>query len=481
MATTSLHDHYRNPLSYRYASTEMSFNFSETKKFTTWRKLWTYLARAEKELGLPITDEQIKEMEANWDNIDYEFAAKEEEKIRHDTMAHVRTFAVACPKAAPIIHLGATSCYVGDNTDLIVLRDGFDILLPKVARCIHRLAKFALEHKDQPTLGYTHLQPAQLTTVGKRTTLWTQELLMDERAIRRARDDLRFRGVKGTTGTQASFLQLFEGDNEKVKKLDELVTQMAGFKEVYIVCGQTYTRKVDVECLNVLASLGSTAHKICTDIRILASNKEIEEPFESSQIGSSAMPYKRNPMRSERCCALARILMALPSNALSTAATQWMERTLDDSANRRISLADSFLAADSVLILLQNITEGLVVYPKVINRHITQELPFMASENIIMAMVKAGGNRQECHEEIRVHSQAAGNKVKQEGLENDLVERIKAAPYFSPIHDQIDTLLSPSTFTGRASQQVEEFLKLEVEPVLKKYEGQLGSTSTLAN
>ncbi|XP_045595047.2 adenylosuccinate lyase [Procambarus clarkii] len=473
--------HYRNPLAYRYASTEMSFNFSETKKFTTWRKLWTYLAKGEKELGLPITDEQIKDMEANWYNIDYEFAAKEEEKIRHDTMAHVRTFSAACPKAAPIIHLGATSCYVGDNTDLIVLRDGFDILLPKVARCIHRLAKFSLEQKDRPTLGFTHLQPAQLTTVGKRAALWIQELLMDERAMSRARDDLRFRGVKGTTGTQASFLQLFEGDNEKVKKLDELVTQMAGFEKVYPVCGQTYTRKVDVECLNVLASLGATVHKICTDIRLLANMKEIEEPFESSQIGSSAMPYKRNPMRSERCCALARLLIALPSNSLNTAATQWMERTLDDSANRRISLADSFLAADSVLILVQNIAEGLVVYPSVIQRHIAQELPFMASENIIMAMVKAGGNRQECHEEIRVHSQAAGNKVKQEGLENDLVERIKASPYFAPIHGQIDALLNPSTFIGRAPQQVEEFLKCEVEPVLKKYEGKLESTSTLVN
>lgn len=332
---TTVYDQYRNPLTSRYASKEMSFNFSETKKFSTWRKLWTFLAKAEKELGLPITDEQVEEMEANWETIDFEQAAREERETRHDVMAHIRTFASKCPSAAPIIHLGATSCYVGDNTDLIVLRDGFDILLPKLARCIQRLAKFAREQKDQPTLGFTHLQPAQLTTVGKRACLWLQELLMDERAISRARDDLCFRGVKGTTGTQASFLQLFEGDGEKVKKLDDLVTKMAGFKKAYPVCGQTYTRKVDVECLNTLASLGATVHKICTDIRILANMKEIEEPFESSQIGSSAMPYKRNPMRSERCCALARHVMALPSNALNTAATQWMERTLDDSANRR--------------------------------------------------------------------------------------------------------------------------------------------------
>lgn len=467
------HDIYCTPLASRYASKEMTYNFSDAKKFSTWRKLWTLLAKAEQELGLPITDEQIKEMEANQDTVDYDRAAREEKETRHDVMAHVRTFAAVCPTAAPIIHLGATSCYVGDNTDLILLRDGFDILLPKVARCLHRLATFAKEYKSLPTLGFTHLQPAQLTTVGKRASLWLQDLLMDERALARARDDLRFRGVKGTTGTQASFLQLFEGNEEKVKRLDDLVTQLAGFKQSYSVCGQTYTRKVDVECLNVLASLGASVHKICTDIRILANMKEIEEPFESSQIGSSAMPYKRNPMRSERCCALARFLMSLPANALNTTATQWMERTLDDSANRRISLAESFLTADSLLTTLQNISEGLVVYPKVIQRHISQELPFMASENIIMAMVKAGGNRQECHEEVRVLSQEAANKVKQDGEENDLVKRIRACPYFSPIHNQLDSLLDPATFIGRAPQQVVEFLKNEVDPVLSKYEGQL--------
>lgn len=474
----NIHDHYRNPLSTRYASKEMNFNFSDNKKFSTWRKLWTYLAKSQKTLELPITDEQIAEMEANLENIDYELAAKEEREVRHDVMAHVKTFAVACPKAASIIHLGATSCYVGDNTDLIVLRDGFDILLPKLARCIHRLTDFAKKYRELPTLGFTHLQPAQLTTVGKRACLWIQELLMDERALSRMRSDLRFRGVKGTTGTQASFLQLFEGDGEKVKKLDKLVTEMAGFEKTYAVCGQTYTRKVDVECLNVLASLGATVHKICTDLRLLANMKELEEPFEKNQIGSSAMAYKRNPMRSERCCALSRHLMALPANALNTAATQWMERTLDDSANRRISLGESFLAADGVLMTLQNICEGMVVYEKVIARHIAQELPFMATENIIMAMVKAGENRQDCHEEIRVLSQEAGAQVKQEGKENDLVERIKASSYFSPIHEQLDTLLDPTTFIGRAPQQVSEFLEDEVFPVIKKYEGKLeGSVS----
>lgn len=476
---SDIHDQYRNPLSTRYASKEMNFNFSDNKKFSTWRKLWTFLAKAQKELELPITDEQIAEMESNLESIDFALAAKEEREVRHDVMAHVKTFAVACPKAASIIHLGATSCYVGDNTDLIVLRDGFDILLPKLARCIHRLTDFAKKYRELPTLGFTHLQPAQLTTVGKRACLWIQELLMDERAISRMRSDLRFRGVKGTTGTQASFLQLFEGDGEKVKKLDELVTKMAGFEKTYAVCGQTYTRKVDVECLNVLASLGASVHKICTDLRLLANMKELEEPFETSQIGSSAMPYKRNPMRSERCCALARHLMALPANALNTAATQWMERTLDDSANRRISLGESFLAADGVLMTLQNICEGMVVYEKVIARHIAQELPFMATENIIMAMVKAGENRQDCHEQIRVLSQEAGARVKQEGKENDLVERIKASTYFSPIHEQLDTLLDPTTFIGRAPQQVSEFLEDEVFPVIKKYEGKLEGSVTL--
>ncbi|XP_070149010.1 adenylosuccinate lyase [Polyergus mexicanus] len=462
---------YRSPLSTRYASKEMRYNFSDQNKFSTWRKLWIYLAKAEMELGLAIKPQQIAEMEAYVDNIDFEAVAKEERATRHDVMAHVHVFGEQCPLAAPIIHLGATSCYVGDNTDLLILRQGFDILLPKLASVIRRLAKFALEHRSLPTLGFTHLQPAQLTTVGKRATLWLQDLVMDERAIRRARNDLRFRGVKGTTGTQASFLQLFNGDAEKVKRLDDLVTKMAGFEKHYAVTGQTYSRKVDIECLNVLSSLGATVHKICTDIRLLANMKEIEEPFESTQIGSSAMPYKRNPMRSERCCSVARHLMTLVNNVLHTAATQWMERTLDDSANRRLTLPEAFLSADTILMTLQNITEGLVVYPKVIARHVAQELPFMSTENVIMAVVKTGGDRQVCHEKIRVLSHEAGAQVKQHGLDNDLVDRIKKDPYFTPILSQLDALLDPATFVGRAPEQVVEFLEDEVYPMLEDYKG----------
>ncbi|XP_076680419.1 adenylosuccinate lyase isoform X1 [Andrena cerasifolii] len=465
---------YRSPLATRYASKEMRYNFSDQQKFSTWRKLWIYLAQAEMELGLAITPEQIAEMEAHVNDIDFEAAAKEEKATRHDVMAHVHVFGNQCPKAAPIIHLGATSCYVGDNTDLIILRKGFDILLPKLANVLSRLSKFATEYRGLPTLGFTHLQPAQLTTVGKRASLWLHDLVMDERALRRARDDLKFRGVKGTTGTQASFLQLFNGDGEKVKQLDRLVTKMAGFEKHYSVTGQTYSRKVDVECLNVLSSLGSTVHKICSDIRLLANMKEIEEPFETTQIGSSAMPYKRNPMRSERCCSIARHLMTLVNNALQTAATQWMERTLDDSANRRITLSEAFLSADVILVTLQNITEGLVVYPKVIARHVAQELPFMTAENVIMAMVKAGGDRQVCHEKIRVLSHEAGAQVKQHGLDNDLVDRIKRDPYFAPIINQLEDLLNPSTFVGRAPAQVLEFLEEEVYPILEAYKGQLG-------
>ncbi|NXN39815.1 PUR8 lyase, partial [Rhinoptilus africanus] len=431
-------------------------------------------------LGLPITDEQIKEMEANLDNIDFKMAAEEEKKLRHDVMAHVHTFAHCCPKAAAIIHLGATSCYVGDNTDLIVLRDGFNLLLPKLARVISRLADFAEKYADLPTLGFTHYQPAQLTTVGKRCCLWIQDLCMDLQNLERARDDLRFRGVKGTTGTQASFLQLFEGDHSKVEELDRLVTAKAGFKRSYMVTGQTYSRKVDIEVLSVLASLGASIHKICTDIRLLANLKEIEEPFEKEQIGSSAMPYKRNPMRSERCCSLARHLMTLVLDPLQTASVQWFERTLDDSANRRVCLAEAFLTADIILSTLQNISEGLVVYPKVIERRIRQELPFMATENIIMAMVKAGGNRQDCHEKIRVLSQQAAAVVKQEGGDNDFIDRVRADPYFSPIHKQLESLLDPSSFTGRAPQQVAKFLKEEVRPALIPYQGKMSGKIELA-
>jgi len=464
------YESYKSPLSTRYASDRMQFIFSDQNKFSTWRQLWIWLAQAEQSLGLQITDEQIAEMKAEMKNIDFVAAAEEERLTRHDVMAHVHVFAKQCPTAGPIIHLGATSCYVGDNTDLIIIRDALNLIIPRVASVIYCLKEFALEYKSLPTLGFTHLQPAQLTTVGKRACLWIQDLLMDERALRRCRDDLRCRGVKGTTGTQASFLQLFNGDGEKVKHLDLLVTKLAGFDKPYGVTGQTYTRKVDVEVLGALSSLGSTIHKMCSDIRILASRKELEEPFESTQIGSSAMPYKRNPMRSERCCALGRHLITLFSNAANTHATQWLERTLDDSANRRLTLSEAFLTADAALLTLLNVSQGLVVYPKVIERYISQELPFMSAENIIMAMVKAGGDRQVCHEKIRVLSQQAGEQVKKFGKDNDLVERIRSDQYFAPILGDLEDILNPKTFTGRASDQVTEFINDEVNPVLKLYE-----------
>jgi adenylosuccinate lyase len=430
---------------------------------------------------LKITDDQISEMEANVDNVDFKAAAEEEKLTRHDVMAHVHVFAKQCPTAAPIIHLGATSCFVGDNTDLIVLRDALDLLLPRVASVIKFLSDFAMKYRDLPTLGFTHLQPAQLTTVGKRCTLWISDLLMDERNLSDCRKYLRFRGVKGTTGTQASFLELFEGNGDKVKKLDKLVTKYAEFDRSYSVCGQTYSRKVDVDIISAIASLGSTIHKMCSDLRLLASMKEIEEPFESTQIGSSAMPYKRNPMRSERCCALARHLITLHSNAANTHAVQWMERTLDDSANRRLTLSESFLAADACLLTLLNISQGLLVYPKVIERHIAQELPFMAAENVIMAMVKAGGDRQVCHEKIRVLSHEAGAQVKQHGKDNDLVERIRNDPYFQPVLNQLDHILDAKTFTGRAGDQVVEFIDEEVKPILAKYDGKIQVSGVVLN
>ncbi|OQV18873.1 Adenylosuccinate lyase [Hypsibius exemplaris] len=430
-------------------------------------------------LGLDIREEQIAEMEAAVEKIDFEFALTEEKRVRHDVMAHVKAFAKECKSAEGIIHLGATSCYVTDNADLICMKHGLEILLPKLARCIHRLKGFAEDNKGLPTLGYTHLQPAQLTTVGKRAALWIGDLLMDLKNLERLKSDLRFRGVKGTTGTQASFLQLL-GQSEKVRMLDAMVADYAGFRDkVFVICGQTYSRKVDLEIVSGLAGLGATIHKICTDLRLLASFKEIEEPFEKDQIGSSAMPYKRNPMRSERCCSLARHLMTLVNDTMQTLSTQWMERTLDDSANRRLCLPEAFLIADALLITLQNICEGLVVYPKVIQRRIQQELPFMASENFIMAMVKSGGSRQECHEKIRGLAQLAGGVVKNEGIDNDLIQRIKADPYFKPIHDQMDELMNPSTFIGRAQYQVEEFIAAEVDPALRPYARDLAGTATV--
>ncbi|KAG8956133.1 adenylosuccinase ade13 [Tulasnella sp. 419] len=470
-------DSYQTPLSSRYASKEMSHLFSSSMRFHTWRKLWLNLAIAEKELDLPISDDAIEEMRNNLylDDKQFKIAAEEEKKRRHDVMAHVHTFGVVAPSAAAIIHLGATSCYVTDNADLIFLREGCDILVHKLVVVIDRLSSFAEKYRDLPTLGFTHYQPAQLSTVGKRCTLWIQELLWDLRNITRARDDIGFRGVKGTTGTQASFLQLFDGNHEKVLALDKRVTELMGFSYAYPVTSQTYSRKVDVDVLAPLASFGATAHKIATDIRLLANLKEMEEPFEKDQIGSSAMAYKRNPMRCERVCSLARHLMVIQQNALMTTSVQWFERTLDDSANRRITIPEAFLTADIVLSTLQNISEGLVVYPKVIARRIAEELPFMATENIIMAMVKAGGDRQEAHEQIRVLSHQASAAVKQEGLPNDLITRIRQTPYFAPIHSQLESLLDPKTFIGRAPEQVDDFLRDWVNPIRQKYAAQLSA------
>ncbi|ORY81442.1 adenylosuccinate lyase [Protomyces lactucae-debilis] len=463
---------YSSPLTSRYASKEMSELFSPARRFGTWRQLWLNLAIAEQRMGLTqITDEAIEQMKQHLDLTDEEFdiAAIEEKKRRHDVMAHVHTFGLACPAAAPIIHLGATSCFCTDNADLIFLREGCDLLLGKLVNVIDRMSQFALHHKDLPTLGFTHYQPAQLTTVGKRVTLWIQELLWDLRNISRARNDIGFRGVKGTTGTQASFLTLFDGDHDKVEQLDELVTELCGFEINYPVTGQTYSRKIDIDVLGPLASFGATAHKICTDIRLLANLKEMEEPFEKDQIGSSAMAYKRNPMRSERVCSLSRHLMTLINDATMTASVQWFERTLDDSAIRRVSIPEAFLTADIVLSTLMNICDGLVVYPQVIAKHVKAELPFMATENIIMAMVRKGGDRQVCHEEIRVLSHEAASVVKNEGGDNDLIERVRKNKYFAPIHAELDTLLDPSTFVGRAPQQTEKFCKVTVAKALEPF------------
>ncbi len=467
---------YENPLVARYASAEMSYVFSPHKKFSTWRRLWLALAESQQALGLDISNDQLQAMRGSLEDLDLEAAAAYERRFRHDVMAHVHAWGDQVPQARPIIHLGATSCFVGDNTDLVLLREGLDLLRPRLARAISRLAGFAREHRALPTLGFTHFQPAQLTTVGKRACLWLQELLMDLRALERAREDLRFLGVKGTTGTQASFLALFDGDHDKVEELDRRVSAAFGFTERYRVTGQTYPRKVDHEVVSALGSFGATAHRIATDIRLLANLKELEEPFGKQQIGSSAMAYKRNPMRSERVCSLARHLVSLSQDTAWTTALQWMERTLDDSANRRICLPEAFLAADAIVGILDNIFDGLVVYPAVIGRRIASELLFMATENIIMAMVRRGSDRQEVHEAIRTHSMEAARVVKDEGGENDLIERIRGDAFFAPIHSDLEALLDPSTFTGRAQQQVEAFLAEEVEPALSAYE--LGGEAT---
>jgi adenylosuccinate lyase len=465
-------DRWSSPLVDRYASDRMAHLFSDAHKFRTWRRLWLALAEAQQQLGIDITDDQLDELRAHLDDIDFDAAAAYERQLRHDVMAHVHALGDVAPTARPIVHLGATSCFVGDNTDLLVLRDALDVVLPKLASVIRQLAAFARQWADQPTLGFTHFQPAQVTTVGKRACLWLQELLLDLEALQSVRAGLRFRGAKGTTGTQASYLALFDGDGDKVEALDQRLAEAFGFERVYRVTGQTYPRKVDHQVVSALGSFAATAHKLATDLRLLANLKEMEEPFGKKQIGSSAMAYKRNPMRSERICALARHLMVLPNNTAQTAATQWMERTLDDSANRRVTLAEAFLAADGVLETLLSVTSGLVVYPAVIERRLAEELPFMATEEILMAMVQAGGDRQDLHEAIRVHSLAAAAEVKQHGRANDLLDRVRSDDRFAPVHDQLDAMLDPSRFVGRAPTLTRQFLDEEVLPALAPYEGQ---------
>lgn len=462
---------YTSPLVERNASREMSELFGADKKFGTWRRLWLELAKAQKKLGLDIKQTQIGQMAKHLDDIDYAKAARYEKKFRHDVMAHVYTFGQAAPKAAGVIHLGATSCYVGDNADLIIMREGLEIIAGKAASVIDLLAKFAKKYKSMPTLGFTHYQPAQLTTVGKRASLWCYEFAMDLAEIEHRIETLPFRGVKGTTGTQASFLALFKGNHNKVKRLDEMVAKAFGFKARCAVTGQTYQRKIDTMVVNTLASVAQSAHKMCNDIRLLANLKELEEPFGKKQIGSSAMAYKRNPMRCERATGLARLVLTLASSPLMTASEQWLERTLDDSSNRRVVLAEAFLAADGILEILSNVAGGLVVYPKVIAARVGAELPFMATENIMMAAVQAGGDRQEVHERIRVHSHAAAAQVKQMGKDNDLIERLKADVAFAKVDFKM--VLNPKAYIGRAPQQVDEFVTEVVTPIRRKYKKQL--------
>ncbi len=471
-ADAESYERFSSPLVSRYAGERMARLFSPAAKVRTWRRIWIALAEAQQELGLAVTDEQLSQMRAHADAINFERAMELEHELRHDVMAHVHAFGEQCPAARPIIHLGATSCDVGDNADLVAIRGGLGVLARRLVAAIERLARFADEHKALATLGFTHYQPAQLTTVGKRACLWLWDLVMDYEAVEAARKGLKFRGIKGTTGTQGSFLRLFDGDHEKVKRLEQMVAGKMGFAEVQPVTGQTYTRKVDSQIMAVLSGIAQSAHKFANDLRLLANQKEMEEPFETSQVGSSAMAYKRNPMRSERMTGLARVLIHLAPAAAATAAEQWLERTLDDSAARRIVLGEGFLAADGILRLYQNIVEGLVVYPKMIARHIAAELPFMATENILMAAVKAGGDRQTLHEAIRRHSHQAARVVKIEGGENDLLERLKGDPAFANV--DIDAELQPVRFIGRAPQQVDEFLAAHVQPILDAHKGAAG-------
>lgn len=470
---------YKNPLEERYSSEEMLFNFSHNNKFRTWRKLWIALAEIEKNLGLDISDEQISQLREQAENIDFDKASEYEKKFRHDVMAHVHAYGDVAPLAKGIIHLGATSAFVGDNTDLIQIRDGLQILKKKLVNVIKNISDFAIQYKDMPTLGFTHFQPAQLTTVGKRATLWLQSLLLDFEELEFFVETLRFRGVKGTTGTAASFLELFNGDYQKVKTLDKELSHRFGFEKVFGVSGQTYDRKIDAKVVALLSNIAQSAHKFTNDLRLLQNLKEIEEPFEKNQIGSSAMAYKRNPMRSERISALAKYVMALQNSSAMVAATQWFERTLDDSANKRLTIPQAFLAVDAILLIWNNILNGIVVYENRINKHIMEELPFMATEYIIMEEVKAGGDRQEIHEKIRVHSMEASKKVKEEGKENDLIERILNDDSLKLDKSKLMKVLDPKNFIGFAPIQTEEFVANEIKPVLEKYANLIGLQSEL--
>ena len=472
-------NNYTSPLSERYPSKEMQYLFSPDMKFRTWRKLWIALAEAEKELGLAITQEQIDQLKAHAEDINYDVAKAREKEVRHDVMSHVYAYGQQCPDAKGIIHLGATSCYVGDNTDLIIMREALTLVKKKIINTIASLAKFADTYKDLPTLAYTHYQAAQPTTVGKRATLWLNDLVMDLQDLEYVLDSLRLLGTKGTTGSQASFMELFEGDHEKCKALDQKIADKMGFPGCYPVSGQTYSRKIDSRVLNVLAGIAQSAHKFSNDIRLLQHMKEVEEPFEKHQIGSSAMAYKRNPMRSERMAALANYVMSDAMNPQLTAATQWFERTLDDSANKRISVSEAFLAVDGILELYINVSNGLVVYPKVIEAHLMAELPFMATENIMMDAVKAGGDRQELHERIRVHSMEAGKVVKEQGKPNDLLDRIAADPAFHITKEALQKALKPENYVGRAPQQTTEFLSGVIKPILSANEALLGLTAEI--
>ncbi len=465
---------YQSPLSGRYASPEMQYLFSSEKKFTTWRRLWVALAETEKELGLDITDEQIEELRAHINDVNYEDAKAREKVVRHDVMSHVYAYGLQCPKAKGIIHLGATSCYVGDNTDIIIMRDALDLVRKKLLNVIAKLADFADKYKDMPCLAYTHYQPAQPTTVGKRATLWMNEFVIDLEDLDYVRNSLKLLGSKGTTGTQASFLELFEGDHEKCDKLDPMIAKKMGFEACVPVSGQTYSRKMDTRVLNVLAGIAASATKFSTDIRLLQHEKELEEPFEKTQIGSSAMAYKRNPMRSERIAGLSRFVLSNVMNGEITSSVQWFERTLDDSANRRLSIAEGFLAIDGVLDLLMNVADGLVVYPKVIEKHIMAELPFMATENIMMDAVKKGGDRQELHEKIRQLSMQAGRRVKEEGLENNLLELIAADPAFGLTEEELKASMDPKKYIGRCPEQVTNYLTNVIRPLLAKNSDVLG-------